>query len=136
MWRRGIHCKASTSAEPETTHFHALITCLGFGLSSSISLPHVLFDCLCFMLPLPDSSFLYLNYLLWFEYKVPESPPVSPRLCDPPRSRPKSGTRKISLAISTFSFSLGCWHPPPSYLICPLLFATRFSPTHFRARTP
>ena len=90
-------CKGCSALGPETAHYHALITCISFSLSSSISLPHVLFDCLCFMLPFLDSSFLYLNYLLWFEYRVPKSPPIFPQIAWLSQSRHKSSTWRTSL---------------------------------------
>ena len=93
------------------------------------------------MLPFLDSS-LYLNYLLWFEYSVPESPPVFPHLCVTlSEVGPRGMLKGPVLQWNTFAFPFSIHFPlaagisPSSFLICPLLFATWISPTHFWACT-
>ena len=59
---------------------------------------------------------------------------LSPFSRDSPRSRPQSGTLRISLATRHSRISLGC--SPTSNLINPLTLPHTNSRTHFRARTP
>ena len=71
-------------------------------------LPHVFYIhlcfCLCFCLPFLTHpslylSFMYINFLYVSEYKSAQTPPVFPILCDSPRSRPPSSTRRNSLTF-------------------------------------